>query len=653
MGKRILGFLSVCAVIISATVLSIPIGGLTGMLADAEAAKQSTLTIGFMQKVDSLNPYVGLNDAAYVFYGLVYDALTVIDNDMEPTPDLAKSVWALPESHPDMLPTGAPYGSVWQYNLTSSAMWTDREPFTADDVVFNINLNADNYASMWAYQPYSFFMDYAEKIDEQTVRIHFYDRTTFEPMPASYAYLISIPMLPKHKLQALDPFYIGFNWTGVFPNEEVPIVGTGPFMSSENIYDEWLAGDHITLLKNRDYHWKVDKGQEIKFDRIVMQFFDDSTAMVYALRNKQIDVAAFPPQAYNTIKEDVATGALKNVTTFDGPKITQYWTEIGICANDAGPNPSRLDHSIRLAMAMATNKSYIIDQFYLGLGDEGSTLIPPVNTDWHYEPNATEKIQYNLTRAREILDAAGYIDGPDADTVRECTDQSWAVKEGLVPEGKPLVYEMLVRMEYPEEKDIAMYLEQEWAKIGIKVVYSVVDEATLGTLVYSYEYDTMIWYWSADIDPNYQLFVISKAAWGGWNDVKYTNASYEDNYTKSVQTLDVTLREEYVDNCQRIYYQDVGYIILAYAYQTYAWRNDTFSGWGDWEADPGRSVDNFWMGNPLYFDLVYLGDIGDGGPPWLLIAAAVGVIAAVVAVVVVLKVRGKKGEKISESPLGD
>jgi PKD repeat protein len=48
---------------------------------------------------------------------------------------------------------------------------------------------------------------------------------------------------------------------------------------------------------------------------------------------------------------------------------------------------------------------------------------------------------------------------------------------------------------------------------------------------------------------------------------------------------------------------DSPYIILAYPYQTYAWRNDTFSGWGDWAADPGRSLDNYWTGNQLFFDL--------------------------------------------------
>jgi peptide/nickel transport system substrate-binding protein len=626
-----------------------------GAIGTVEAAHETELRIGFMQKVDSLNPYVGLNDASYVFYGLVYDGMHVIDNQMNPSPDLATGVWAVPMTDPEMQNTGAPYGSIWQYNLTTNAQWTDGEPFTADDVVWNIRLNAMNYEAMWAFQPYSYFMKDARKVDESTVRIYFYDRLNGAPLPASYAYLISIAMMPKHMLQNMNAFDIGFNWSGVFEGD-MPIVGTGPFMSTPDIRDEWLSGDHITLLKNPKYHWKVDKpgAPEIKFDKLTMYFFDDSTAMSYALQNNQLDVAAFPPQAYRAIKNGVASGSIGNVTTFDGPKITQYWTEIGINMNQGGPNPSRLDHTIRKAMAMATNKSYIVENYYLGLAKEGTTLISPINTYWHYEPNATEKFSFDIAAANALLENAGYID-VNHDGTRECTSTSYAVRERLVNESMPLQYQMLLRREYPEERDIAMYLESQWAQVGIDINYLIVDESTMSTMVYGYGYDTMIWYWSSDIDPNYQLFVQSKAAWNGWSDNMYLNESYEENYTKSVNTIDRDQRKVFVDNCQRVNYLDAAYIILAYPYQTYAWRDDTFTGWGDWAADPGRSVDNFWMGNPLYFDLVPI--YAESSPiNWVLIGGAAAGIAVVVAAVVILRMRGKKKEgsiKDESSPLGD
>ncbi|MCU0852906.1 MAG: hypothetical protein MUC90_06640, partial [Thermoplasmata archaeon] len=93
---------------------------------------------------------------------------------------------------------------------------------------------------------------------------------------------------------------------------------------------------------------------------------------------------------------------------------------------------------------------------------------------------------------------------------------------------------------------------------------------------------------------------------GGWNNNHWDNASYEENYTKSVMTLDPILRREYVHNCQKIHYDDASYILLTYVDQTWIYKTDRFVGWGDWVNDPGRSIDNYWGANPLYFDLSYV-----------------------------------------------
>ena len=614
MAEALRGRFKIVAAIILAFVMAVPIGLLVGTARNAEAAPGETiLRLGSLQNVDSLNPTMGLNDASYVFYGLVYDTLMSVGNDLEVVPNLAMSWNAVPLTDPEMVAHPSyPYGSVWQYNLTHNASWSDGEPFTADDVVFNIDLHAGNYSSMWAYQPYSYFMKDVVKVDDYTVRIHFRDKVTNNPIPAAYANMISIPMLPKHKLQSMTAMQIGFVWDGLFDDEAVPIVGTGPFMATSNIEAEYLGGTQLTLVKNPNYHWANDRALlpgdppdrwAVKFDKLVFYFYDDAAAMSYALRYNQIDVASFPPQEFDALE----TSAPANIDFYSGPKITQYWTEVGFNMNLAGPNPSRLDHNIRQALAMATNKSYIVENYYLGLADVGTTAIPPVNSYWHYEPNATEKAQFNfnIAAANDLLNRSGYprpVGDPNG--IRTCSVSSAAVVNDWAPEGTLLSYEMLIRREYPEERSIGTYLKEVWRSVGVNLNLDILDEATMPQQIYAYTYDTMIWYWSADIDPNYQLFALSKKSWNGWNDNKWQNQSYEDNYTLSVQTMNKTLRGVYVDNAQRVHYLDAPYIIMAYPYQTYAWRTDNFIGWGDWAADPGRSIDNFWTGNPLWFDLM-------------------------------------------------
>ncbi|MGB2581888.1 MAG: ABC transporter substrate-binding protein, partial [Thermoplasmata archaeon] len=363
----------------------------------------------------------------------------------------------------------------------------------------------------------------------------------------------------------------------------------------------FTQGDKITLVRNPNYHWALDRYLDVRFDRIEMYFFDDAFAMATALEMGELDVAQLPPPEYRTLKNKVLDGTLENVETFDGPKCTQYMTEVMVCMSTGGSNPSRLDPVIRQAMAMATNKTYIVNNHYLGLADEGTTLIPPINEKWHYDPSEEETYHYDIDAANALLESAGYryVNGTE---VRVATADSYAVQQGLVPENTPLVYDMAVRQEHPEERDIAEFLKGEWSEVGIEIEYDIMTEAALGALVYSYEYDTAIWCWLSDPDPSYILFCQAEASFGGWNDNMYSSDAYEDNYTASVRTLDYSDRKTYVDNCQRVHYRDASYIILACPYQTYAWRTDTVDGWGDWAENPGRSIDAFWGGNPFYFE---------------------------------------------------
>jgi len=566
-------------------------------------AEESVLRIGTMEGVDSLNPFLGLTDTSRFFYSLVYDSLFSVGNDLETVGNLATSWWVVPESDPELVSSGEPYGSVWEYNITASAVWHDGEPFTVDEVVWNINLNADYYDSVWAYQPYAFFMDYAEAVDDDTVRIHYYNRTTGEPMPVAYGESLYIPMVPQHMLSSMTPAEISFEWNGTFFGYDPPMVGTGPFMATSSVYDEYIDGDILTLTRNPDYHWAADKDQEVQFDRLEIHFFDDSTAMAFALKGGNLDIADLTPDEYDAIKEDILSGDLDDMATFDGLKVNQYWTEITFNMNDAGPNPARLDPNLRLALAMATDKSYITETFYHGYAEPGSTLISPVSDEWHCVLSPGEIFPYDLDLAAQTLEESGYVYTTESPVVRVAADWSYAVVAGLVTSGTPLSFDMLVRRELPEEHDIAQYLSAIWWEIGVDLNYRVVDEATMATEVYAYEYDLALWYWSSDPDPNSMLFCQSKYAWNAWSDNLYFNPAYDASYNSSVSSMDPSARKWYVDDCQRTHYNDVAYIILAYDCQTYAFRTDTFAGWGDWEADPGRSLDAYWGANPLLFDL--------------------------------------------------
>ncbi|MCU0859596.1 MAG: ABC transporter substrate-binding protein [Thermoplasmata archaeon] len=612
-----------------------------GARATAEDEEGSVLKIGFFQEIDSLNPLIGVSDASWVFYGLVYDNPHCIDGQFNTVGNLVTEADPVPTTDPAMVLSGEPFGSVWEYTVTENARWHDGEWFTVDDFVYYMNLNAEDYSSLWANQPYSYYMQYAERIDSVTARVHYYDRVTGEPQPAAYAGALGIPILPRHIIEDMAVSDLAFTWNGVFEDSDPPIVGTGPFMATPDIYEQWERKGTMTLLRNPDYHGTVDRGDEVQFDRIELHFYLDPNALAEAVEDGDVDAAQLPPEQFDGLKDRVESGKVLDVATFSGLRCTQYFTEIGVCMDDAGPNPARLDPAVRKALATATDKASIVDLFYKGYADAGTTLISPINEDWHYEPTSAERFLYSLDTAGDILDAAGYRYTNESPLIRVATNETLAVKEGWVTEGTPLEFEMLVRSNAPEERDIAMYLQIQWREIGVSIDYTVIDEGAMGAIVYGYSYDLMIWYWSADVDPNYMLFCQSTSAWNGWSDNKYSNSSYDDNYSKSVVAMDPSDRAAYVDECQRIHYLDAAYIILAYPYQTYAWRTDTFTGWGDWAAEPGRSMDNFWSANPLWFDLRPV----EAGMDTVVYVAIFCVSAVAIAVAVVLLKSRSKGPR--------
>jgi peptide/nickel transport system substrate-binding protein len=646
---RVWGFVA----IVVGSMLLTPLYSLVGAaVAQDEEVPEKILRAGFLQPVDSMNPMLGLNDASYIFYGLIYDNPHCIDKEMNIESNLVVDTQPVPATDPEIALAGRPYGSIWEYTVTPNAEWHDGEPFTIDDFIWNMELHSKYYDIMWAFQPYSYFMEKVEKVDEDTARIYFFNRDTEEPMACAYAYLLAVFLMPRHLLSAESASYISFEWPGYFEDTVLPVVGTGPFMVTDEIEEEWTAGDHLTLVKNPNYHWGADKGMNISFDKIIMYFYDDATSMRLALTSGDLDIAQFPPETYKALNDGIADGTYDNLACYDGLKCTQYWTEIEFCMNEGGPNPSRLDPAIRQALATATDKEYIVTNYYRSLAEEGTTLIPSINEKWHYEPTAGEKFVYDLDAAADMLDDAGYRYPYDGADLRVVTSDSLAAKEGWAPPDTELSYHMYVRREYPEEALIAKYLKETWAQVGVGLDYEVVDESYMSTEVYSYEYDTCIWYWSADIDPNYMLFCQSKIAWSGWSDNKYYNESYEENYLASVSAMDDDERKTYVDNCQRIHYRDAAFIIMAAPYQTYVWRTDTFENWGDWDDSPGMSMDNFWGGNPLFFDLEYIGDRTQG---FDLMSALMfgGVIAAVVVAVAAVWLLKKRGKKGKASPLGE
>ena len=601
----------------------------------ASAAGGTTLRIGMIEAIDSLNPFIGVNDNAYIFYGLVYDYLTSVDQDMNIKPNLALSWNIVPTSDPAMIQSGEPYGSVWQYNLTHDATWHDGEPFDADDVVFTINYQiGTNYDSMWAYQPYTRFMNSTEKIDPYTVRIHFKDLDG-RAAPCPFGDALMMPMIPEHIWRDISPYDAGFSYANYLP------IGTGPFMCTKKTESEFIAGDKLILLANPDYHGLADFGKKVQFDRLILKFYLEPGGMLIDIEKGDIDLAGFNAPNYSNLMDWLDRNPTNTIEHYAGLTCTAFSVELVVSMKQGSgdnTNALRYDPAVRRAMAHAIDKEFIKDSIYAGYAQIGSTIISPIYGDLFWQPGASEIYDFNITKANEILDAAGYV-WNSAHTKRYA-----GAGNAYASEGKQLRFTVTAEQELTEDRDTVNYLIEEWEKIGIELVPDFVNTLQWSTIVYGGSYDLAMTYWSGDPDPNYLLFVQSTWAIGGWSENFYSNPNYDANFSKAEQAVNADERRGYMTNCSKLMYEDAAFIVTVYPFGCYAWRSDHFSGWGDWAAHPGRTLSSFWSANDLYFDLVPL---EHGGQSMTLVwigLAAVVVVAAII--LLLLRRRGSEEEDV-------
>ena len=584
---RVSRFLLVAAAITVAACVSVPFSATVSFIQDASAAPVETkLRIGSLGSIDSLNPFIGINDNAAVFYGLVYDNLVAVDQDMNPKPNLATS-W-------NIVPDITPYGSVWQYNLTHNAVWHDGEPFTAYDVVFTIDYQTGpNYNYMWAYQPYTFLIDRAEIVDSYTVRIHFKDAVN-NPAPCPFGDKLMMPIVPEHVWKYVPPMDAGFSFENRFP------IGTGPFMCTMNTWDEFISGSSLILLTNPNYHGVSDYGEEVEFDKLILEFYLEPSAMLTAMETGMIDVAMFNAPYYQGLIDYKTLHPDAPIGTYAGLTCTANSVDLDVnmkAGGGPGINPLRLDPAVRQAMAYATDKDFIKDHIYRGYAEIGSAILSPIYDTLYWAPGPSEEYGFDMAKANASLDAAGY--GWNLEHTKR-----YANATNPWNPSAQLKFDILIMNERLEDRDIAFFLKDEWAKVGIELIPEIVSTGLWYTIVYSYAYDLALSRWSGDPDPNYLLFVQTTYSINGWSENSYSSKSYDENYTLSAETVNQTDRKPYVINCQKIMYQDCAFMVTVYPYGCYAWRTDHFTGWGDWGAHPGRTIANSWSANPLYFDLV-------------------------------------------------
>ena len=498
-------------------------GGASSFAESASPAAGSetvVLKVGSMEPPSSLNPFVGYDTLAFESWCLNYDFIIGYSaEDGSAVPGIAES-WSV-----------SPDGKTWTLNVRQGATWSDGEPVTARDVAFSYNYIVEK--DLGAFSSYTKFIEEAVAVDDYTCEV----RCSQPKANMERLYIYCIPEHIWSKIDNPEKYKVTY-----------PFVGSGPFQ-----IQEWKRGSHIHLTKNPDY-W----GVEPTIDEVYFDLYTNADTMTQDLKAGLIDVASgVPPAQYDQVSQQ------DGFTGFEG---NLYMWEY-LCFNcydqpSSKGHPVLKDVKFRQALNWAVDKERLVAIGWNGRGRPATTIMPPgewpADFDAHYEPTPEEAYGFDIAKANQLLDEAGYTDS-NGDGIREY-------------KGKNIKLRLTARTQSPESQSEGKLITGWFKDCGLDIVYSVMEDGALSDDLYSYDksgayapdYDMYLWSYAGYADPGDTLasFITDQIEW--WNDPCWSNAEYDTLCDLQFSQMDKAERLDSIHRMQQIFYVESPQIALTY-----------------------------------------------------------------------------------------
>ncbi len=297
------------------------------------------------------------------------------------------------------------------YNLLEGVLWSDGQPFTANDVVFTWQWIMEDNNGAILQESYS-QIENTEAVDDLTVRMTFTGpNPTLSDTQTGQG---SSVILPAHILQGG-----GQEANDAFKSNPI---GTGPYK-----VESFTANDQVTYVVNENYR----EPNKPFFKRVIIKGGGDAASAARAVvQTGEYDYAwnlAIEPEIARSFESESSPGVLQvssglgieriNIN-FSDPR-TEVTTEIPSATPEAAPtqvtqrsemntpHPILSDLAVRQAMNLALDREQMANTFFFG-GD----LEPAVVNILSGIP-ALESPNTSLTRdpeaAAALLDQAGWV----------------------------------------------------------------------------------------------------------------------------------------------------------------------------------------------------------------------------------------------------
>jgi peptide/nickel transport system substrate-binding protein len=317
-----------------------------------------TLRIGVVGDIPNLDPHqlgVPAQDIVYP----IWDRLMEYDAQTRPVPALAES-W-------DVSTDATQIKIAVRRNVR---FHTGRE-LTSEDIRWTLmRLQTDPILAGNGFRSQVQPLRSIDVIDRYTVVLK-----SDAPWPGIYGLLCLMSVVDSVSMQG--------------PNARTQAVGTGPFM-----FDEWVQGDHLRLVKNHQY-WAAGRPY---LDELVFQLFNDPQAMMAALEAGTIDLADRPPLVDAVrLQGDPRFRIL--ISNIGGTRYALLFNAL------AAPTDNQ---QFRQALLYALDRQRIVQTVLHGIGTP--LELPFASSSPAYDAARDRYYSFDLDKARSLVSESGLAD---------------------------------------------------------------------------------------------------------------------------------------------------------------------------------------------------------------------------------------------------
>ncbi|MBN2071796.1 MAG: peptide ABC transporter substrate-binding protein [Candidatus Krumholzibacteriota bacterium] len=502
------------------------------------------------QEPEILNEAVNSMVAVVYVCNLIFSKFVKHNEKMELIPDLITEIPTVENGgiSPDYL--------TYTYHIRDDAFWHDGKPVTSADVEFSWRVMVCPDINVETRQGWD-IVESVDTPDPNTVIFHL--REVYVNFTGDCFYDESV--LPAHLLApSLGPEFQGLDF------HRAP-VGSGPF-----IFDEWVAGSHITVRANRDWY-----GDGPFLDEITIVFIPDGNSLLLQLQTGEImGIDNAPNMLLRAVKETAGIEVYRNVALFN------EHLDLNL------DSPVLSDRKVRSAIAMAVDRRLLSEKIYEGIwvpayGDDHPSSL-------YYTDAGRERFACDPEKAADLLREAGWIDR-DGDGIRE-------------KDGRPLKMSISTTAGRVNRERTEVVLQEQLGKIGIKleivnyhptVLFGSYDE---GGILNTGKFDMALYAFLTPPDPSTKEGSYSEAFIppAGQNYSRIRNSRLTRLLSGGSRTVRFEQRKKIYDEVNMILLEEVPVIALLWVTQLDAMP----AGLVNYRPNPTQSGDT-WNASEWYF----------------------------------------------------